>query len=103
VIRDASAVGSISMLVLSGLSELREVLTRAPEQLDDPRLSRSLLLGLLLLSALPTDGSYVGLTVLARALEMSMSTAHRYASTLVAAGLLERDPATRQYRLAYAS
>jgi hypothetical protein len=90
------------MLLLSGLSELRDVLARAPEQLDDPRLSRSLLLGLLLLSALPMDGGYAGLTTLARALGMSMSTAHRYASTLVAVGLLERDPATRQYRLAHA-
>jgi hypothetical protein len=101
VLRDASVAGSISQLVLSGVSDLRDVLAMAPEQLDDPRLSRSLLLGLLLLSALPADGSYTGLTVLARTLGMSMSTAHRYASTLLAVGLLDRDPTTRQYRLAY--
>jgi DNA-binding IclR family transcriptional regulator len=29
-----------------------------------------------------------------------MSTAHRCLSTLVAVGLLERDPDTRQYRMA---
>jgi IclR helix-turn-helix domain len=100
VLRDASAVGGNSPLVLSGLSGVRDVLASAPEHLDDPRLSRSLLLGLLMLCALPADGSYTGLTVISRTLGMSMSTAHRYASTLLAAGLLERDPATRQYRLA---
>jgi DNA-binding IclR family transcriptional regulator len=31
---------------------------------------------------------------------MPMSTAHRYISTLVAVGLVERDPASRRYRLA---
>jgi hypothetical protein len=103
VIRDASATGSVSMLVLSGLSDVRELFALAPELLDDPRMSRSLLLGMLMLCALPADGSYAGLTALSRALGMSMSTAHRYASTLVAVGLLERDPVTRQYRLAHAS
>jgi len=102
VLKDARATKSVSMLVLAGLPEARDVLALAPEQLEDPRLSRSLLLGLSLLAALPTDGSDVSLTALARALGMSMSTAHRYAATLTATGLLERDPTTRRYRLAYA-
>ena len=36
---------------------------------------------------------------LANDLEMSPSTAHRYALTLVELGLLERCPKTRKYRL----
>ena len=71
-----------------------------PSQMDDPRLSRSLLSGLLVLSCFPLDGSYLGIVQLARILEMNTSTAHRYVATLLAVGLLERDPVTRQYRLA---
>jgi hypothetical protein len=46
VIRSAADGGSMSLL-LSGLRDIREVLAREPSQLDDNRLSRSLLAGLL--------------------------------------------------------
>jgi hypothetical protein len=98
VIRSAAEGGSISVL-LSGLRDVREVLAREPSQLDDNRLSRSLLAGLLMLASFPTDGSYLGNAEIARLLDMNPSTTHRYVSTLVAVGLLERDPATRRYRL----
>jgi hypothetical protein len=98
VLRDAGAAHSILQVILAGMSRV----ALASEQLDDRRLSRSLLLGLSLLAAMPTDGSYASLTALSRALGMSMSMAHRYASTLTATGLLERDAITRRYRLAYA-
>ncbi len=103
VLRDASDAGSASLLMQSALPGLGGVLMSAPEHLEDARLSRSLLLGLLLLSTLPADGSYVSLTELARRMDMTMSTAHRYVYTLVKVGLLERNPSTRKYRLAYAS
>jgi len=64
-------------------------------------MSRSLLLGLLLFATLPADGSSAAITDLGQLLGMSNSTAHRYATTLVAAGLVERDPQTRRYRLAH--
>jgi hypothetical protein len=99
VIRDASGAGNMSVL-LSGLSDVRAAVEAAPQQLQDVRLSRSLLFGLLLLAAFPADRSYLGNAELSRMLDMNPSTAHRYVSTLVAVGLLERDPATRQYRLA---
>jgi hypothetical protein len=99
VIRAASGAGNMSVL-LSGLSDVSAALEAAPQQLQDMRLSRSLLCGLLLLAAFPADRSYLGNAELARMLDMNPSTAHRYISTLVAVGLLERDPATRQYRLA---
>src|SRR5271168_2029658 len=91
VIRSAADGGSISIL-LSGLRDVREVLAREPRQLEDSRLSRSLLAGLLMLASFPTDGSYLGNAEIARMLDMNPSTTHRYVSTLVAVGLLERDP-----------
>jgi IclR helix-turn-helix domain len=98
VIRSAADGGSMSLL-LSGLRDIREVLAREPSQLEDNRLSRSLLAGLLMLASFPTDGSYLGNAEIARLLDMNPSTTHRYVSTLVAVGLLERDPSTRRYRL----
>ena len=64
----------------------------------DGRLSRSLLRGLSLLGRVAAEGER-GILELARELDMSPSTAHRYAQTLLALGLLERAPDTRRYRL----
>ncbi len=98
VIRSAADGGSMSLL-LAGLRDVREALAREPQQLEDSRLSRSLLAGLLMLASFPTDGSYVGNAEIARMLDMNPSTTHRYVSTLLSVGLLERDPSTRRYRL----
>ncbi len=65
----------------------------------DPRLSRSLLRGLSILTCFGPDGQARGIVELAGVLGMSPSTAHRYAVTLVELGLLERCPDTRKYRL----
>lgn len=70
-----------------------------PSDQDDPRLSRSLLRGLSILTAFAPDGGERGIVELAGDLGMSPSTAHRYAATLVELGLLERCPNTRKYRL----
>jgi len=51
------------------------------------------------LSCFPTEGGFLGIAELARMLDMNTSTTHRYVTTLLAVGLLERDPATRKYRL----
>jgi hypothetical protein len=64
----------------------------------DPRLSRSLLRGLSLLGCFGPDGAERGIIEMAEDLGMSPSTTHRYASTLVELGLLERCPKTRKYR-----
>ncbi|HEX3911557.1 MAG TPA: helix-turn-helix domain-containing protein [Solirubrobacteraceae bacterium] len=66
---------------------------------SDPRMSRSLLRGLSLLTGFGPDGGERGIVELADDLGMSPSTAHRYALTLVEIGLLERCPRTRKYRL----
>jgi IclR helix-turn-helix domain len=68
--------------------------------LDNARLSRSLLSGLLVLTAFPADQSFAGNADIAQQLGMTLTTTHRYISTLLAVGLLERDPHTRKYRRA---
>ena len=72
---------------------------RYRSELSEGRLSHSLLRGLLVL-ALLIDGSERGVSDIARRLEMSSSTAHRYVVTLLAFGLVEQDQFTRKYRLA---
>ena len=71
----------------------------SPEQLEDRRLSRSLLRGLMILASFPADGAARSVKELVEELDMGGSTTHRYISTLVAVGLLERDPVSREYRL----
>ncbi|MGH2911451.1 MAG: helix-turn-helix domain-containing protein [Solirubrobacteraceae bacterium] len=66
---------------------------------DNRRLSRSLLAGLLVLSCFPPEGVDLGIKDISEQLDLNTSTVHRYVVTLVAAGLLERDPDTRRYRL----
>jgi hypothetical protein len=105
VVRSAGQGGTMSVL-LSALKDPSWTLTLDseewvyPAQLEDRRLSRSLLSGLLVLSCFPSDGSFLGIAELARMLGMNTSTTHRYVTTLLAVGLLERDAATRRYRLA---
>jgi IclR helix-turn-helix domain len=105
IVRTAGKGGTMSVL-LSALEDPEWSLSlesgqhARPVQMDDNRLSRSLLSGLLVLSCFPVDRGYLGIAQIARMLEMNTSTTHRYVATLLAVGLLERDPSTRQYRLA---
>jgi IclR helix-turn-helix domain len=105
VVRAAGHGGTMSVL-LSAVRDPEWTLSldseewSYPAQMEDRRLSRSLLSGLLVLSCFPHDGAYLGIAELARMLDMNTSTTHRYVTTLMAVGLLERDPSTRRYRLA---
>jgi DNA-binding IclR family transcriptional regulator len=58
-----------------------------------------LLRGLSLLTCFDADGGPRGIVDMAKSLDMSPSSAHRYALTLVHLGLLERSPRTRKYSL----
>jgi hypothetical protein len=84
-------------------SQLRAAVERLSGYLPigriDPRLSRSLLRGLSLLTCFGPEGEARGIVEIAEALGMSPSTTHRYALTLVELGLLERCPDSRKYRL----
>jgi hypothetical protein len=75
------------------------IVSTYPQEMSNRRLSRSLLAGLYVLSCFPLEDA-VGVAELANMVGMSVSTTHRYVSTLTAMGLLEQDTATRKYRLA---
>jgi predicted transcriptional regulator len=98
VVRMASTGGVVSLL-LAGLLRVRCALEDSRDRFDDRRLAKSLLMGLRVLSCFPADERWMSNTEVACVVGMGISTTHRYVSTLVAVGLLERDPATRQYRL----
>lgn len=66
---------------------------------EDARLSRSLLRGLSVLTCFGPDNEERGIIELADLLGMSASTTHRYVTTLVELGLLERSTRSRKYRL----
>lgn len=99
VVREASEGEGVSSL-LRGLAGSGTLASRYEALSDSPRLSRSLLLGLLVLATFPTGGGSLAVTDVASKLGMSPSTTHRYMTTLLAVGLLEQDPRTRRYRLA---
>lgn len=66
--------------------------------LNDPQLSQSLLRGLAILSCFGPERPWRAIIDLAKELEMSPSTTHRYVKTLRVIGLLEQNPTTREYR-----
>jgi DNA-binding MarR family transcriptional regulator len=84
--------------ILRGLAE-RGLTSSYAALASSPRLSRSLLLGLLVLACFPTDGDPLAVTDVATRLGLSPSTTHRYMTTLLAAGLLEQDPRSRRYHI----
>lgn len=98
VIREATEEDGLLGL-LGGLEEV-DAQMPSPVQKDEARLSRSLLRGLMVLASFPADGVARSVTDVARQLGLGMSTTHRYISTLVEVGVLERNPESRQYRLA---
>lgn len=103
-----AALGEYAAPSVSGLvagagfhrSNARDMLSVRYRDLQaNRRLSRSLLAGLLVLSCFPPEGMDMGIKDISQQLDLNTSTVHRYVLTLVAAGLLERDPDTRRYRL----
>jgi hypothetical protein len=97
VVRSSSKGDGVSN-ALHGLAD-RGLMSTYPELSASPRLSRSLLLGLLVLACFPSDGSALAVTDVAASLGLSPSTTHRYMTTLLAVGLLEQDPRSRRYRV----
>ncbi len=93
---EAAASGAGRPPLLAGLEHPRE-LTTSP-LLNDPKISKSLLLGLVVLVSFPSDGSERANKDIALELGLAASTTHRYIHTLVAAGLLEQNSLTRRYR-----
>ena len=98
VMRESAQGQSVTGL-LRGLADRNTLAARYAALSESPRLSRSLLLGLLVLASFPVNGNSLAVTDVAERLDMSPSTTHRYMTTLLAVGLLEQDPRTRRYRV----
>ncbi len=111
VIRSAGSArgGTSSSLLVAALDHahrrdgsngnLHEAAQRAlAHALSDPQLSQSLLRGLAVLSCYGPERPWRAIIDLAKELDMSPSTTHRYVKTLRAVGLLEQHPRTREYR-----
>lgn len=98
VLREAAGDDGLLGLLGCAVSDLDVDITRA--NMDDTRFSRSLLRALMVLASYPADGTARSVSDVAKQLGMGISTAHRYTSTFTEVGVLERDPVSRQYRLA---
>jgi IclR family transcriptional regulator, pca regulon regulatory protein len=66
---------------------------------NNPGSSQSLERGLAILSAFTPDRPALGISELARKLDLTRSTTHRYVATLANLGYLQQDDPTRKYRL----
>jgi hypothetical protein len=96
---EASAASGLATLP-EGLGEFGRLQSAVLPLLDDTAFSRSTLRALLVLGAFPADGEERELTDVARELDLSPSTTHRYIGTWMAVGLLEQHPRSRRYRRA---
>lgn len=86
--------------LLSVFSGLADSLHGHPAADEGSECSQPVLRALLLLTAFPTDGTQRRITDVSRQLGLSPATAHRYAVTWMAVGVLEQDPRSRMYRRA---
>jgi DNA-binding transcriptional ArsR family regulator len=93
-----SELETVDMSLQVGVRHYQSLLARADA--ESGRLSTSLLTGLLVFASLPSDGGELKVIELARQLQLNVSTVHRYLTTLLEAGLVERSSATRRYRRA---
>jgi IclR family pca regulon transcriptional regulator len=71
----------------------------SPSDASVPTVSQSLQRGLLVLSSFSAENSTMGIAALARCVNLSKSTVHRYASSLTQLGYLQQDPETKEYAL----
>ncbi len=95
----AAAEGAGNSQLLAGLAKPRELI--GSPLLEDHKVSRSLLLGLIVLIGFPADGSERSVKHVAQELDLPVSSTDRYVHTLLAVGLLERGRDFYRYRRAY--
>jgi diphthamide biosynthesis methyltransferase len=79
---------------------VKQHLTELMASSSSEKISTSLLRGFSILTAIPKDGSSIQLVKFAQSTGIAQSTMYRYLNTLVAVGLVARDPGTRCYRRA---
>jgi len=101
VVRKATGGGGLRALFGERMDELQSAALKAlkdPEN-NNRQVSRSTLHALHILGGFAPAGTEKRVTEVASELGISPSTTHRYATTLLQVGLLERDPNTRLYRI----
>src|ERR1700734_2923030 len=98
VVEESADAGPLERILagLDSMEEFRRVLIGLLDQ--GHKYSRSALRSLLVLSALPLDGTERELTEIADATGLATSSLHRYLKTWKAVGIVEQDPQSRQYR-----
>ncbi|HTD09862.1 MAG TPA: helix-turn-helix domain-containing protein [Solirubrobacteraceae bacterium] len=98
VVQESADAGPLERILagLDSMEEFRRVLIGLLDQ--GHKYSRSALRSLLVLSALPLDGTERELTEIADATGLATSSLHRYLKTWKAVGIVEQDPQSRQYR-----
>lgn len=99
IMREVTGESGLAALP-AGVDELSRLRGTLQPLLDDAAYSRSTLRALLVLGAFPVDREERELTDVARQLDLSPSTTHRYIGTWMAVGLLEQHPHSRRYRRA---
>jgi IclR helix-turn-helix domain len=108
VVRAASGIGAgeagLFGVLLAFSNSGKELaltdLTRDPP-LKNPSISQSLVLGMLVLTQFPTDGSELSVKEISESTGLSPTTAYRYLHTLKMIGLLEQNASTRKYLLSF--
>jgi hypothetical protein len=94
-----AAEDAVASQLLASFARPRE---RTSSQLmEDAKVSRSLLFGLVVLISFPADGSERGLKHVAEELDLPVATTDRYVHTLLAVGLLARGRGSCRYRRAH--
>jgi hypothetical protein len=98
VVQESTDAGPLERILagLDSVEELRRVVLALLDQ--GQQYSRPALRSLLVLSALPLDGTGCELTEIAAATGLATSSLHRYLNTWKALGIVQQDPQSRQYR-----
>jgi DNA-binding IclR family transcriptional regulator len=97
VVQQASVEAAFGT-TLSKLEDHERLSVAVSHLVEDTTLSRSTLRALLVLAAFDRNDEPRELSEVARQLDLSPSTVHRYISTWIALGLLHQDPVSRRYR-----
>ncbi|HEY4809689.1 MAG TPA: helix-turn-helix domain-containing protein [Solirubrobacteraceae bacterium] len=98
IVQESADEGPLERILagLDSAEEFRRVLLGLLDQ--GHKYSQSALRSLLVLSALPLDGTERELTEIAEVTGLATSSLHRYLKTWKAVGIVEQDPHSRQYR-----
>jgi IclR-like helix-turn-helix domain-containing protein len=99
-IQERVAITGEALRALSGMSDPERFAAAVAAALYQPEYSQSTLRAMLVLSAIPADGTPRELREVASEIGLPPATIHRYLRTWLVVGVLERDSDSRRYRRA---